>query len=378
MTITGKYVACALWLALAIIPARAAEDEADAPARFARTLVMVQDQIVMGSSAALGSVPELRRRLATAIEHAPASVWKEPQQGRALVLHLLNGGVPQVVRKLVDNKVDFGQWRDIVHALLANAERKKGADQLLGNIDATLLDPSIAGPLALAQAISNAHEPQKAMGYLFQARLFSPGGLVEDAAMRREIEMLIAAGKEMEAAQVAARYLWRFGSSVYAKDVVEFLAGALLPEIASRPEGKVAIAALTDELPVPARIETLMKVARRAILQGSIKAADFAAGKVFELAPVGSAELSRATLYKGIAQAFSDPTGASVDKLRETNTRTLLGEDRGLLQASLLALERVRAPIDASAIVEASSSAAIEAAAQAISAARDQLDQMRP
>lgn len=196
--------------------------------------------------------------------------------------------------------------------------------------------------------------------------------------MRREIELLSNSGKKLEAAQAAARYLWRFGSSLYGKDVVAFLAGSLVPELSSLPQGNGAIAALTDELPVPARIETLMTVARNAMLQGRIVAADFAAGRVVERALPGSSELSRATLYRGIVRALTEPTVEAIDKLRESELRPLSDEDRGLLQASLSALERVRAPIKANAAVELSSSPATEAAAKALGAARDQLDLKRP
>lgn len=378
MTAKGKFVVLVIGFLLTIPCARAAENDAETPARFARTLVMVQDQIVLGSTAALESVPELRRRLAAAIANAPVATWKDPQQSRALAIHLLNGGAPQVVRRLFEMKADFGQWREVVMALLAHAERKKDAAQQLGAIDARMLDPSIAGPFALAQAIANSSDFEKAKPYLYQARLLSPGSLVEDSAMRREMELLIAAGKKLEAAHAAARYLWRFGSSLYAKDVVVFLAGSFLPELASVPGSNGAIVRLTDELPAPARLETFLKVARNAMLKGSIQAAEFAAARAFDLAPSDSAARSQAALYTGIARAFSDPTGTALDKLRESDIRTLSGEDLALLQGSLLTLKRIRAPIDPTIEGEVSSSAAIEAAAQAVSAAQAQLDMKRP
>lgn len=384
MRIASSIAACALSLVLvcapvrADSPVRADKQEAHSPAHFARTLVMVQDQIIQGSTAALASVPELRHRLAMSIEKSPASVWKEPQQARALALHLLNGGAPQVIRKLVDTNADLGGWREIILALLAYAERRRDAAQRLSGFDARLLDPSIAGPFALAQAIAHVADPEKAKAYLRQAKLLIPGGLVEDSAMRREIEQAMTAGKQLEAAQAAARYLWRFGSSLYAKDVVEFLAGSLIPELAALPSGNSAIATLTDALPVPARIEMLMMVSRNAMLKGSLQAADFAAGRVADLAPSGSPELHRAALYRAIARAFSDPNGEAVDKLRESDLPALSLEDRGLLYASLSVLKRVRAPIEANAAVELSPSSAIQAARQAVSTAQDQLDQMRP
>jgi chemotaxis protein MotC len=367
-----------LWLLHPGGVAHAVEDDVNTAARLARTLVIVQDQIAHGNTSALVSVPELRRRLATAIERAPNSIWKEPHQGRVLALHLLNGGTPRVVRLVLESQADLGQWRDMILALLAYAERRGGAARRLSSFDALQLDPSIAGSLALAQAIANFADPEKARTYLAQARILSPGGLVEESAMRREIELLSNSDKKLEAAQAAARYLWRFGSSLYVKDVVVFLAGSLIPELSSLPNGNGAVAALTDELPVNARIETLMTVARNALLNGRVAAAEFAAGRVVERASPGSYELSRATLYRGIVRALTDPTVEAVDKLRESELSPLSDEDRGLLQASLWALERVRAPIKANASVELPSSPAIEAAAKALGAARDQLDLRRP
>lgn len=359
-------------------PSQGADEEADQPARIARTLLMVQDQIVHGSTAALESIPELRRRLAMAIERAPVSEWKEPRQGRVLVLHLLNGGGPQIVRKLLASGADVGPWRDTIQALLAYAERRPDAPQKLSGIDAMQLDPSFAGLFALVQAIAHSGAPEKARTYLSQAKLLSPGGLVEESAMRREIELLSNTGKKLEAAQVAARYLWRFGASRYNKDVVAFLARSLIPELSSLPDGNGAIAKITDELPASAKVQTLLTVARSALLQGRIAAADFAAGRAVDGASPGSPDLARAILYRAIARAFSEPTSDAVDKLRESDVGLLSEEDRAVLQASLAALARVRAPIKENAAVELSSTAALEAASKAIGAAQDQLKLKRP
>ena len=66
-----------------------------------------------------------------------------------------------------------------------------------------------------------------AVDLLDWARLVAPGGLVEEAALRREIALL-AEAKDMSRLSVLTRqYVTRFGASLYAADFLRDLASAV-------------------------------------------------------------------------------------------------------------------------------------------------------
>lgn len=371
-------IAVGTGLLLAVCPGRTASAETMGPARLARTLVMVQDQIVLGSGAALGSLDELKRRLAMEIGQAQNTVWKDPQQVRALAVHLLNGGSPRPIRLLVDNQVDLGGLRPVILALLAFAERRKDAAEQLATIDARSLDAGIAGHFALTQAISSSANPELAKPFIALAKLLAPGSIVEEAAVRRELEILAAAGKRLEAGQMAARYLWRFGSSLYAKGVVSYLANSVIPDLADRQDGRTVAAAVVNEMPPQSRVETLLAVARNAVLLGKMEIASFAARSALAVVASDSAEKNRVELYAAIAEAFVRPGNVAADGLKTISQHGLSREDAAVLEASLLALNQIRAPVRALPAMDAPSTERIDAAARTIKNAQALLDQDPP
>lgn len=366
-------IAVLVWSAVSL---QAAETNRPTPAEIAHTLLLVQDQIATGNGDALTAVAETQLQLAQAIETSDEETWRDPKQGRALAIHLLSGGSPHLIRKLLDGNADLGRWKQLIPALLAFAERSKDGAKRLEEFDARQLDAEIAGQFTLAQAIAHAHIPSRSKTYLREARLLAPGGMIEDAAWRREIALNVAAGQPLLAVQAASRYLWRFGSSAYAQDVVRFLASSVIPDLLVSSDGREAATAFFNEIAAGSRVAPLVAAAGQAMIRGHFDAAAYTAGQASAIANAGSAERARATALASIAQAFTDPSSASADKLREMNRDALSNEERRLFVASLAVLDRIRAPLQSSsAPTEIATTAAAEGATKMISTAQALLDQ---
>lgn len=322
--------------------------ETGTPSSFARTLVSVQDQIPLGSRAALESVGELRRQLQQKIQVSPDTVWKEHRQGQALVAYLLNSGHPLPIRQLIEREADLGSWREVIDALLAFAGRAEDAAERLSRIDAKTLAPGVAGHFALIQAFASRTNGEKAMRYLAEAKLLDPGGFVDEAATRREIELLLEGGRRgAEATQAATRYLWRFGSSLYAAGVVDYLADSVVADLAGLPNGKPKFEAFFAELPVAARVQTLLRISRSMLLRGKPAIAAFSANTASSFATPGSPERFRADFDLALAGAFAMEIDEALGKLRAMKAVLSSGEDAVLLEATLSMLEQINAPVRA-------------------------------
>ena len=81
------------------------------------------------------------------------------------------------------------------------------ARTLLGAIDPDGLDARLAGQVAFARSVLETGRDRKAaVSLLDWARLLAPGGLVEEAALRREIALLAEARDAPRAARLAHEY----------------------------------------------------------------------------------------------------------------------------------------------------------------------------
>ncbi|KAH2842119.1 hypothetical protein KXW36_000742, partial [Aspergillus fumigatus] len=66
------------------------------PFELVRSLQAVQDGIARGDTAAHGSHIALIRQVGEKLLATDASVWRNPQNGQAVIIYLLSGGAPQL------------------------------------------------------------------------------------------------------------------------------------------------------------------------------------------------------------------------------------------------------------------------------------------
>jgi chemotaxis protein MotC len=316
--------------------------------QYARSLQMLQDQIVLGNGTAVDALPQLLQRMAKDLSEIETGASMQARNLRAISIYLLSGGAARPVRELLDKIVDFGDGQPLILALLAYAERHPQAAELLAKLDAKTLDASIAGNVALAQAIESDAKPDIAIAYLASAKLLAPGTLVEEAALRREIKILLDARKEPAAIRVATRYLWKFSRSVYAREVVDYLAERVLPDLATVPEQHKSISDLLAELPAAKRKDVLLSIGRSGVLSGNLSVAAFAGQEAAQLSGGSSADQVRARIYEAIGKSLGREaaSAAGVGELKAIDRRLLGAGDVGILDAALAVNARVRTPVN--------------------------------
>ena len=157
------------------------------PFELVRSLQAVQDGIARGDAAAHAGHIALIRQIGDRLLAADATVWSNPQNGQAVIIYLLSGGAPQLVRKLPRDKINVD--KALFDGALAYVEgRQDEAKDLLKDVKPRTISSGLGGQVALVQgALFARSEATLAIERLDDARLLLPGTLVEEAALRREI-----------------------------------------------------------------------------------------------------------------------------------------------------------------------------------------------
>jgi chemotaxis protein MotC len=306
-------------------------------------LSIVQDTMIDGSNGAAAEQERLLKLAAQAIDDAPQGMWSQPHNVLALLPYLLNGGSARAVRRLLGRKVELGQHQKAVVAMLAFAERRKDAASLLEAIEPLDLPRMAGAAVAMAMGITLQSEPAKALPKFHIARLLAPGGLIDEGASRREILLLLAHKKQNEALVRASRYLWRFGRSIYAKQLTEYMASSILPDLVADEAVRPSLIRYFSELPAARRSGLLVDLARANVLSGRLEPIGFldAQGKPSLGNP--SQDL-RMALYVAIAAMFSPGTAKLTDMLDALDNQALGAADQGLRDATRALATKLEEP----------------------------------
>lgn len=344
----GVWRLVVLGLALAGAPGHTAET-ARQPFELVRTLESLQERIAQGSQEAHRYQRQFIAEAAEEMLKAPAEVWQDPRNVRAAVVYVLSGGDPRILSKLAEMPaLPPIVPPELFKGVLAYAEgRNQDAQQLLSGIDPRALEARLGGHLALAKAMLTAPEDaQKALGFLDDARLLSPGTLVEEAALRRQILLLAKVEDYRRLEMLAFQYLRRFGRSVYAKNFYRSFAIASSSGQYGRDEKLLrGLEARLDELDEETRKQLYLVLAEEAIARGKVELTRMAADKIAYLFPHDSREVARLQLYKAAALLVTREYDFALAALRQIDRSRLSPGDAKLLDGALSLASQLRAPL---------------------------------
>ena len=200
----------------------------------------------------------------------------------------------------------------------------------------TALDRRLAGEVAFARSVlETKRDPKAAVELLDWARLLAPGGLVEEAALRREIALLAEAKDASRLAMLTRQYVTRFAASLYAADFFRDLAGAVARlGLADDPADYKLLSSAVAALPTDGRREFLLTLAKSGIASARFAAATAAATEALESSKADSPEAMRARLYLAASRLFSDAYDAAIADLKTLSASKLDRADASLLAAT--------------------------------------------
>lgn len=341
------FVALPLTAALAATPNPA--PPAGEPFELVRSLQAVQDGIANGDAAAHGGHLVLIRQVGEKFLAADPGVWSNPQNGLAVVVYLLGGGAPQIVRKLPRDRLNVDER--LFNGALAYVEgRQDEARELLKDIKPRTMPVSISGQIALVQgALLAGSDPSLAIERLDDARLLLPGTLVEEAALRREV-LLVGQAEDFDKFEfLTLAYIRRYRNSVYAGDFWLRLSLALSRSSLALDERRFArIAGMLEQIDRASRLNLYLVIARTALIRGRIAVLRLASEQALPLSADGSTERERAHFFRGAARALADEYDGGLAELTAIDRSSLPERDVPLLNATLQLALDVRKPTTAS------------------------------
>lgn len=329
-------------LALTIAPGLASAAPSKPPYQLVRSLHALQDQIVLGNSAARAAIPGLSAELAARLLSYNPSVWREPRNVNAVVTYVLSGGSPRVAQRVFASGNCPDDDKKLLEGALAYSEgRESRARALLADIDPRTLDPLVGGHVALAQAALMAEKsPREAVALLDLARVLAPGTLVEEAALRREIFLIHATGDFERFISLSGEYIRRFHRSTYADNFREHFSDAVARLNISGDSAQLQqIDDALSSLDPADQLNIYLMIARASVLTGRITVAQFAASRAESLAAPDSTEICRAELYDGAAEIFT-PGYAHGESLLNSVDAAHLSREEGTLRDAALSVSR--------------------------------------
>ena len=323
-------------LLVAGAPGRAAASEAPAlePYQLVRCLQLLQDRIASGDQA---SLPLQRRLLEMTDERmrtADPAAFKEPKNFRALLIYAMSGGNPltieQVVSRLTLEEADHKLAQGIIDYLRG---KPKGTVEALASIDPLTQISELGAFLALVKgSVSIAEQPEQAMKLLDQARLLSPGTLVEEAALRRSVALASRLEDGGRFLRNSAQYVRSYLRSPYASQFADaFVGGVVALHSSINLDTLGEITAMMD-----AEQEKViyLRIARRAAIDGLTELSAFASTRA-EKGRDGLTDNAdpRAQLYSGLSSVTSGTAADMLGKLGGIDRDKLSKGDRALLDA---------------------------------------------
>lgn len=316
------------------------------PFELVRALQAVQDGIANGDTAAHASHIALIRQIGEKFLAADASVWSNPQNGQAVVIYLLSGGAPQIVRKLPRDKINVDSR--LFDGALAYVEgRQDEARDLLKDVKPRTISSGMGGQVALVQgALFARSEASLAIERLDDARLLLPGTLVEEAALRREI-LLVGQAEDFDKFEfLTLAYIRHYRNSVYAGDFWQRFSTGLTQSSLTLDDRRFArVAALLEQVDRASRLKLYLVIARGALVRGKLTVTRLAGERALTLSADATPDRERAHFYRGASRALTDEYDGGFAELKAIDRAKLAERDVLLLNATLQLALDVRKPI---------------------------------
>jgi chemotaxis protein MotC len=327
-----------------------AQDAPLQPYQLVRSLQLIQDRIAGGDHAAMPMQAKLLEMTDDRLRAADAEDFKDPKNFRALLVYGMSGGNPVTIAAAASRATADPLNLAIARGIVAYLDgRPAAAIEILKPIDPMSVPSDLGAFLALVKgSLLATDEPAAALTLLDEARLLSPGTLVEEAALRRSVGIAAAQGDAARFALASTQYVANYLYSPYASQFADsFVSGVIALHMAISQDKLADITSMMD----PERERVIyLRIARRAAIDGLADLSAFASARAEQGRDGnGNQQDPRAQLYSSL----STVTSATIDDVRarlgKIDRDKLSESDRALLDAAQTVAGEVVAPVPSAA-----------------------------
>jgi chemotaxis protein MotC len=315
------------------------------PYQMVRSLQLVQDRIAAGDHAAMPMQAKLLAMIDARLRAGGADDLKDPKNLRALLVYGMSGGNPATIAAAAARVEMDAADKTVAEGVIDYlGGRPAAAIKAFEPVEPMTLPSDIGAFVALVKgSLLATEDPPQALRLLDEARLLSPGTLVEEAALRRSVGIAVETGDAARFALASTQYAERFLHSPYASQFADsFVEGVIALNMSLSLDRVADVTAMMD-----AEREKViyLRIARRAAIDGLADLSAFASAKAERQDGGRDGQMDpRALLYASL----STMTSATVDDLRATlkkiDRSQLSDGDRSLLDAAKAITQEMTAP----------------------------------
>lgn len=276
------------------------------PFHAVRTLSVLQERVAQGDETALAMQREVVQEIADELKTFPPAVWRLQRNRAALIKYALSGGDPEQLRAVLSQKFFDETEMPLAEGALAYAEgQRSNALRHLEKVDVFALPPSLAGHVALVKALVLANtDLVRVIRLADEARLLSPGTLVEETALRLAMEGAVARADRAKFEALSLRYFRRFPRSPYLGAVIRPVATAMVEHgYGEKPEGARWVHGVVHYLDPQKLVQFYAAFAEIGLRAGKLATTVNAARMARKYARQGSPEYAWTQAYEGAALA---------------------------------------------------------------------------
>lgn len=302
-----------------------------------RKLFRYQDRVAKGDRDAIASQNEIINSIAREYKAFTRGDWSDNKNVQAMMAYVLSGGKTEVVEHFLDTEIASKQQEELAKGVLSFALRRpKTAIKQIGDLDTRTLERPLVGVIALALASLHAAENAGRSVALFdEARLHAPNTAVEEAAIRREVPMLLKAGDTSRASILMSRYVRVFGQSPFAPRFYIEIADDLMT--IDEVHAQSAVSALDLSLANVAahqKSALFLRIARSALVAGKVEIAKVAADIVTAMSAELSPEREKAKLYAAAAIAATEKAESILSDLQSVHDEDFDDDEKSIRSAA--------------------------------------------
>ncbi|MGI9514016.1 MAG: hypothetical protein ACR2OL_14020 [Anderseniella sp.] len=324
-----------------------AEQQNVQPYEVIRSLMLLQDDLVAGKQRAMALHVSFMQKILKHFQNVDDAAWKDPRNAQAALIYVLSGGDAAVLTKLQKLGEATAVDRQILEAVLnISSGKHQQAREEIAKMELLTLPRQIAALLALAAAqMWQKENTDRAIAYYDQARLIGGSGLIEEAALRRQL-FVVAKVRDFEKVESLIRqYCSRMGRSVFSRNMAQQV-GAAIAELnyETSPDRLPGLFSFVDAAPLGFRRKVYLELARQTVVLGQSQVGTLAAKKASSLPDLSVSEAAAIKLL-GIAStlATADPQQLK-GRLQSLSAKQLNGTDKQLLFALHRIIEKVTEP----------------------------------
>jgi len=324
-----------------------AVDAVRQPYHVVRTLSALQERIAQGDETAFAMQREIVQEIAAELKSFPISVWQEPRNRQAVIKYALSGGDPAQLRLVHGQKLFTEAERPLADGALAYAEGQRTlALRHLEKVDVFALPPSLAGHVALVKALVLANSDlAQVIRLCDEARLLSPGTLVEETALRLAMEAAIAQDNKGKFEALALRYFRRFPRSPYLGAVIRPAATAMVEhEYGERPEGLRWVHSVVHYLDPQKLVQFYAALTEVGLRSGKLATTINASRMARKYARNGSPEYAWTQAYEGAALVIGQDVAGGLALLNAAEAANVPASVGELINGARALSHLIRSP----------------------------------